>query len=142
MAWLKGAACLLAWLLASLVALALVVFVALLIRWRRFPLTLTQTFWYHVNEGMAKALWRAKISGPLPIPPDQGAVIACNHLSPIDPCFIELATRRVVRWNKRTPSSVSSAAITRDTDEGSIARSLATAAKLPRLATSMQRASA
>jgi 1-acyl-sn-glycerol-3-phosphate acyltransferase len=98
LAWLEGIAWVLLWALAGLAALALIAFVALLLRWRHFPLSLTQTFWYHVNVALSKALWRAKISGPLPIPLGQGAVIACNHLSPIDPCFIELATRRVVRW--------------------------------------------
>jgi 1-acyl-sn-glycerol-3-phosphate acyltransferase len=65
---------------------------------RRFPLNAVQTFWYDVNVLVAKLFWRAKISGPLPIPPDRGAVIVCNHRAPIDPCFIGLATRRVIRW--------------------------------------------
>jgi 1-acyl-sn-glycerol-3-phosphate acyltransferase len=69
-----------------------------LFQWLRFPLSAAQTFWYLVNVAVAKVFWRAKISGPLLIPPDQGALIVCNHRAPIDPCFIELATRRVVRW--------------------------------------------
>ena len=35
----------------------------------------------------------------MPIPPGQGAVIICNHRSPVDPSFIQLATgQRVVHW--------------------------------------------
>jgi len=65
---------------------------------RRLPLTLTQSCWYGVNVLVAKLLWRARISGPLPVPPSHGAVIVCNHRSSIDPCFVELATTRPVHW--------------------------------------------
>jgi len=65
---------------------------------RRFPLTLAQSFWYGVNYLIARILWRARISGPLPVAPGRGAVIVCNHRSSLDPSFIEIATRRVVHW--------------------------------------------
>jgi len=65
---------------------------------RRFPLTLCQTFWYGVNYAIARFLWRARVAGVLPIPPDRGAVVVCNHRSSLDPSLIEIATNRVVHW--------------------------------------------
>jgi 1-acyl-sn-glycerol-3-phosphate acyltransferase len=74
-------------------------FVVSFVRWgRRLPLTPAQCFWYAVNLVLARVLWRARISGPLPVPADQGAVIICNHRSPQDPSFIEIGTNRVVHW--------------------------------------------
>jgi 1-acyl-sn-glycerol-3-phosphate acyltransferase len=88
--WL--AACVLAalglWLLVWLVALA-----------RRTRYTLAQIpFYYPFNLVMARVLWRAKVSGRLAVGPDQGAVIVCNHIGPIDPAFIALASDRIVHW--------------------------------------------
>ncbi len=65
---------------------------------RRLPLTFVQSLWYGVNVVVAKVLWRARISGPLPVSPGRGAVIVCNHRSSVDPCFVELATPRPVHW--------------------------------------------
>jgi len=60
--------------------------------------TLAQTFWYTINVGFNTLLWRTKVSGPLPVEPQQGAVIVCNHRSGIDPLLIQMATDRVVHW--------------------------------------------
>jgi len=65
---------------------------------RRFPLTLAQTFWYGVNYAIARFMWRARVTGALPIPPDRGGIVVCNHRSSLDPSFIEIATNRVVHW--------------------------------------------
>jgi 1-acyl-sn-glycerol-3-phosphate acyltransferase len=65
---------------------------------RRLQLTLGQSFWYGVNYLIARILWRARVSGPLPVADDRGAVIVCNHRSSLDPSFIEIATNRVVHW--------------------------------------------
>jgi 1-acyl-sn-glycerol-3-phosphate acyltransferase len=65
---------------------------------RQYPLTPVQWLFYAVNYGMVRVLWRARISGPLPVGPNDGAIIVCNHRSPVDPSFIEVATKRVVRW--------------------------------------------
>lgn len=75
--------------------LALVLCLAVLMR--RLPLTPLQSFLYVCNVAVARLLWRARVS-PLPVPDNQGAVIVSNHLSPIDPCFIELTTKRAVHW--------------------------------------------
>ncbi len=58
----------------------------------QFPL------YYPFNLVMARVLWRAEVAGELQISPDQGAVIVCNHIGPIDPSFIALATNRIVHW--------------------------------------------
>lgn len=67
-------------------------------RGRRLPLTWHQRLWWGVNKVLARLLWRASVSGPLPVARGQGALVICNHRSPIDPCFIELGTDRVVHW--------------------------------------------
>ena len=83
------------WVLAALVLLPIVY---LALRSRGFPLTWHQRFWWGVNYALNRILWRARIGGPLPVAADQGALIVCNHRSPMDTCFIELGTNRVVHW--------------------------------------------
>ncbi len=65
---------------------------------RRTHYTLSQAGWYFVNLTVNRFLWRTKVSGPLPLGPEQGAVIVCNHRSGIDPLLIQMATERVVHW--------------------------------------------
>jgi len=65
---------------------------------RRAHYTLPQAIWYFINLTVNKLLWRTTVSGTLPIGPDQGAVIVCNHRSGIDPLLIQMATERVVHW--------------------------------------------
>ena len=62
------------------------------------PLSPCQRFWYGVNYLVTRVLWRARATGPLPVSPDQGAVIICNHRSSLDPAMIEITTNRVVHW--------------------------------------------
>ncbi len=50
------------------------------------------------NRLITRLLWRAEISGPLPVLPGQGAVIVCNHIGPIDPAFFALGIDRSVHW--------------------------------------------
>jgi 1-acyl-sn-glycerol-3-phosphate acyltransferase len=65
---------------------------------RRTHYTLPQAIWYFINLTVNKLLWRTTVNGTLPIGPDQGAVIVCNHRSGIDPLLIQMATERVVHW--------------------------------------------
>lgn len=65
---------------------------------RRFIYTPAQLALFAWNFSMARVVWRAKISGRLPIGPGQGAVIVCNHRSGADPAFIALAVNRPVHW--------------------------------------------
>lgn len=53
---------------------------------------------YPYNYVMARVVWRAEVVGQLDVAADEGAVIVCNHIGPIDPSFIALATNRVVHW--------------------------------------------
>jgi 1-acyl-sn-glycerol-3-phosphate acyltransferase len=65
----------------------------------RKPLAPSQWFLYYVNLLLVRVLWRAELPDHLPLPPDQGALIICNHRSSIDPCIIQiLAGHRVVHW--------------------------------------------
>ena len=65
---------------------------------RRSPFTPVQSALYALNVLIARILWGVPIGSPLPVPAEQGAVIVCNHRSSVDPCFIALATDRVVHW--------------------------------------------
>jgi 1-acyl-sn-glycerol-3-phosphate acyltransferase len=76
--------------------LALAAYAAFLL-WR-CPLTTLQSLLYGLNVVLARVHWRARVSGPLPLEPGEGAVIVCNHRCPIDPSFIYLITNRVVHW--------------------------------------------
>lgn len=53
---------------------------------------------YVYNLVMTRVRWRARLQGALPIDPPGGAVIVCNHRSPVDPAFVALAARRQVHW--------------------------------------------
>jgi 1-acyl-sn-glycerol-3-phosphate acyltransferase len=65
---------------------------------RKSPFSPVQSLLYCINYVIARVLWRARIDRPFPIPPDQGAVILCNHRCPLDPSFIALTVPRVVHW--------------------------------------------
>lgn len=84
--------------LVVLAAFAVGVLVWMVVFARSLPYSPGQTFLYLLNLSLARILWRAQVSGPLPVAPGQGAVVVCNHRSPVDPCFIALTTLRVVNW--------------------------------------------
>jgi 1-acyl-sn-glycerol-3-phosphate acyltransferase len=91
----------LAGLLAVMAAVAAVagVLAWVFIHYKKTGLTPGQYFLYWFNFALSRLLWRAEISGPLPIAPKQGAVIICNHTSSVDTCLIQLAAGpRVVHW--------------------------------------------
>lgn len=78
--------------------LGLVPLVWTVIQMRRSPYTPVQTALYGLNYLMTRILWRARIRGRLSLPPGRGAVIICNHRSPVDSSFIYPAVDRVVHW--------------------------------------------
>lgn len=45
-----------------------------------------------------RVIWRTTVSGPLPVPDGQGAVIVANHRGAIDPAFVQLAANRLGHW--------------------------------------------
>jgi 1-acyl-sn-glycerol-3-phosphate acyltransferase len=65
---------------------------------RRSPFTPLQSLLFAVNYLLVRLWWRARASGPLPLAPNEGGVIVCNHRSPADPLFLYLTTLRVVHW--------------------------------------------
>lgn len=69
-----------------------------LFTWNKTRYTLAQAALYFINTLFTRVLWRTTLSGPLSVPPGQGAVIVCNHSSGIDPLLIQLTTDRVVHW--------------------------------------------
>ena len=88
-------------LLATIAAAALLAAVLawVFVRYKRTGLSPGQYALYWVNYVLTRLLWRAKISGPLPVTKGQGAVIICNHTSSVDTCVIQLAAGpRVVHW--------------------------------------------
>jgi 1-acyl-sn-glycerol-3-phosphate acyltransferase len=65
----------------------------------RKPFTPSQWLLYYVNLLVVRVLWRVELPKTLPLTPDQGALIICNHRSSIDPCIIQVvAGHRVVHW--------------------------------------------
>jgi 1-acyl-sn-glycerol-3-phosphate acyltransferase len=67
--------------------------------WFRHPFyTPSQRICYFYGYVIARVLWRAEIRGRFPVPCDHGALIVCNHRSPYDPAFIQIAANRVVHW--------------------------------------------
>lgn len=85
-----------AFALLLLMAGAAIAYVAWSIRHSRY--TVGQYFYYLYGRVMTRILYRAQVLGTIDLPPDHGAVIVCNHRSPFDPAFIQLATDRVVHW--------------------------------------------
>jgi len=69
------------------------------VAWFRHPhYTPAQRLCYFYGYVMARVLWRAEVRGRLPIRAGTGMIIVCNHRSPYDPAFIQLAAGRVVHW--------------------------------------------
>ncbi len=83
---------------ALLLFLAVVALAYLVWSIRRSRFTVAQYFYYLYGRVMTRILYRAQIRGKLELAPGQGAVIVCNHRSPFDPAFIQLATDRIVHW--------------------------------------------
>jgi 1-acyl-sn-glycerol-3-phosphate acyltransferase len=78
-------------LAAALVAWALVLIL-------RSNYTPSQWILVVVSALITRGVWRTRVTGTLPIPAGQGAVIVANHNAGIDPWFIQLAVDRPVHW--------------------------------------------
>lgn len=64
----------------------------------RSRLSAAQFFFWVLARLLTQQLWRPTTSGPLPLPPRQGAVLVCNHRSSVDPFFIQTLTTRKTHW--------------------------------------------
>jgi len=87
----------------TLSVLLLVVLTALLVSyaihaWRKTCYTFGQACLYLLNTLITRILWRAEVSGRMPLNRHEGGVIVSNHRSGIDPLLIQLTTDRVVHW--------------------------------------------
>lgn len=51
-----------------------------------------------INWFYVRLIWRTTIVGRIPEMGDKGLVIVCNHVSGVDPMFIQVAMKRVVHW--------------------------------------------
>jgi 1-acyl-sn-glycerol-3-phosphate acyltransferase len=72
---------------------------AAIARWIRHPsYTPAQRICYFYGYLLARILWRAEVRGRILVHGHQGALIVCNHRSPYDPAFIQIAANRVVHW--------------------------------------------
>ncbi len=80
-----------------LVLVAIAPVIGFVIWSRKSPFDPFRAFWYLMSIILARVLWRAKVP-PMPLAPDQGAVLVSNHRSSIDPFFIELGSNRHVHW--------------------------------------------
>lgn len=88
-------------LLGLLIAIGAVVFGLLLCgmyyrfttRYNWPQIVLAMTNWFYV-----RLIWRTTIEGRMPEMGDKGLVIVCNHVSGVDPMFIQVAMKRVVHW--------------------------------------------
>ena len=70
----------------------------IVVKLRRSPFTPVQSALYALNYVLVRVLWRAQIPSGLPLRPDQGAVIVCNHRCPVDPSFLVLTVPRAIHW--------------------------------------------
>jgi 1-acyl-sn-glycerol-3-phosphate acyltransferase len=82
-------------LLAIFVIAPLAMFV---VWWRPTGLGPLQAVLWLMALVLVKTLWRTRWVGALPLNDGQGAVIACNHRSSVDPFFIQTATTRKIHW--------------------------------------------
>lgn len=80
----------------AMLGVGLLLFVVLSLR--RMPYTPAQSILLGWSKLFTRILWRASISGPLPIRPGEGAVIISNHRCPFDPAFIVLGVDRIMHW--------------------------------------------
>ena len=72
--------------------------IAIFVARRCWGLNPLQVLLLQLTRGLNRFIWRTKINRPLPIGPEQGAVVVANHTSSVDPLFIQMATSRQVHW--------------------------------------------
>jgi 1-acyl-sn-glycerol-3-phosphate acyltransferase len=57
-----------------------------------------QRFFFGLNKLYNRVVWRTQVNRPLPVAPNQGAIIIANHRSGCDPMFIQWIAPRVTHW--------------------------------------------
>ena len=59
---------------------------------------LSQMVFYLIAYFFTKLVWQTRVYGKLAIRDGEGAILICNHTSPIDPFFIQTLSDRVAHW--------------------------------------------
>jgi 1-acyl-sn-glycerol-3-phosphate acyltransferase len=80
------------------VALLLLCLFGILISMRRYRSTFVQGFLLGLNALFNRLRWHTRVDRPMPIAPDQGAIIIANHRSGFDPMFLQAAAPRMIHW--------------------------------------------
>ena len=81
-----------------LIAAAIALVVSGVVIYRRTNYTVGQIPLYTLNWVLTRVLWRVHVEGEVPMRGNEGAVIVCNHIGPLDPAFLALACDRPVHW--------------------------------------------
>lgn len=68
------------------------------IRYRQMRYSLAQAPFYLLNLVYTRIIWRTRVRGRIEFPPGQGGLIVCNHVSSIDPSFVQLGLDRAAHW--------------------------------------------
>lgn len=79
-----------------LLAVAAAIAFALVVRSTAY--TPMQTFFWLFAKFYVRVVWRTRIVDEFPLPDEGNGVVICNHRSSIDPFFIQVSARRVIRW--------------------------------------------
>jgi 1-acyl-sn-glycerol-3-phosphate acyltransferase len=80
------------------VGLFLLCLLGTLISMRRHRSTFVQGFLLGLNALFNRLRWHTRVDRPMPIAPDQGAIIIANHRSGFDPMFLQAAAPRLIHW--------------------------------------------
>ena len=83
-------------IIAALLLVVGMVWFALVVRSTSY--TAVQTFFWLFAKFLIRVMWRTKIEDPFPLPAEGNGVVICNHRSSVDPFFIQVSVRRVIRW--------------------------------------------
>lgn len=81
------------------VLLALALFCGwLVIQKRKTEYTWPQFVLWVIANGLTRFLWRTTYVNPMPDVSNSGAIIVSNHLSGVDPFFLQVLCKRPIRW--------------------------------------------
>jgi 1-acyl-sn-glycerol-3-phosphate acyltransferase len=83
-------------IIAALLLVVGLVWFALVVRSTNY--TVGQTFFWLFAKFFIRIIWRTKIEDPFPLQAEGNGVVICNHRSSVDPFFIQVSIRRVIRW--------------------------------------------
>jgi 1-acyl-sn-glycerol-3-phosphate acyltransferase len=80
----------------GLLLAAVLIWFALVVRSTEY--TPLQTFFWLFAKFYTRVMWRMRVEGTFPLDGGGNAVVICNHRSSVDPFFVQVASKRVIRW--------------------------------------------